>query len=468
LGTFPDNPINIARYYVTVRDSNGCIDTMEFVIRRPDCLKIVFENRTIACNPNDRTGGVTIKAFGGTPFPITTGTTVGQGYFILWNFELGGNGGNYSRDTIEGSRGRTISNQLGQRYSVAVVDAAGCVAHSFIDLGFLNPPVISDTTVNVQCGIPNSGAIRLEVQTSIPYRVTSYNWVATQGGIVPPSQAGNKDLINIPPGLYTVTVNAVDTSYGNTIGCPTTRSIRVEQETQGRVEIKPSRSLNFCLGDSVVLTADRPGDWTSFLWSSTAQPVQTTPSLTVRQTSTVFLKVRSSVTGCEAYDTVDIRVSPSTRPVITQVGNVLISSEGSSYVWRLGGNIIQGATGQVYTPLVTGAYTVTISNISDGCTAESEPYLFISSVEDKLIADQIKIYPNPTSTIFEVQFPIVRNYGVKADLYDAIGKLVGTETLKSDGQVMRAEFNVSGLAKGVYTLKVQDGTAIYSHRVLVK
>lgn len=65
-------------------------------------------------------------------------------------------------------------------------------------------------------------------------------------------------------------------------------------------------------------------------------------------------------------------------PVIIPNGNVLTSTLAVTYQWNLNGNAIPNATGQSWTAVQNGTYTVTVTD-SLGCFATSGPY-FITGV----------------------------------------------------------------------------------------
>ncbi|WP_400191263.1 T9SS type A sorting domain-containing protein [Hymenobacter sp. B81] len=76
------------------------------------------------------------------------------------------------------------------------------------------------------------------------------------------------------------------------------------------------------------------------------------------------------------------------------------------------------------------------------------------------LAAQVQVYPNPAHGRFQVQLPA----GVsELALYNALGQRVSTQAVRGP----QADVDVTGLATGVYTLRVQAGSTAISKRVVL-
>ena len=80
-----------------------------------------------------------------------------------------------------------------------------------------NPIVPTPTIVEVKCFGEDNGSINLSVSGGTP--PYTYSWTASNGGIIPPSQANNQDLFDLVAGSYSVAImdanNCIDNySYG--------------------------------------------------------------------------------------------------------------------------------------------------------------------------------------------------------------------------------------------------------------
>ncbi len=152
------------------------------------------------------------------------------------------------------------------------------------------------------------------------------------------------------------------------------------------------------------------------------------------------------------------------KPFIVDSGGYLYSSAPFGNQWYFNGQIMFGDTTRSIVPLRTGYYTVKVKT-APNCESEmSDPFYFVSSVDDD--EGGIAIYPNPTTGNLLVQVEkevIVENLLVK--------DLLGFELIKVDGREIlnNKTIDLSSLSSGTYyiVLKVA-GKEITKPIVLVK
>lgn len=78
----------------------------------------------------------------------------------------------------------------------------------------------------------------------------------------------------------------------------------------------------------------------------------------------------------------------------------------------------------------------------------------------------IKIYPNPTNDMFEVELPFINTKGISIEILDNQGKLVQSFTSKEQNSVFKN--SIKHLPKGVYQVKVSSDEHSFSMVKLVK
>jgi hypothetical protein len=71
----------------------------------------------------------------------------------------------------------------------------------------------------------------------------------------------------------------------------------------------------------------------------------------------------------------------------------------------------------------------------------------------------ITVYPNPTKDVFNLETSITQG---AVTIFDPLGREVLTETIRGH----RATFDLSGQPKGVYLIRVSDGSTASTHRVI--
>ncbi|MDP5041971.1 MAG: T9SS type A sorting domain-containing protein [Crocinitomicaceae bacterium] len=140
--------------------------------------------------------------------------------------------------------------------------------------------------------------------------------------------------------------------------------------------IAASGATTLCAGATVVLTASPAS---SYLWSNGAN----TQSITVNAAGSYGLSVTAN--GCSASATpAVVTMAPSPNAVITNIGSTTFCAGSSvvlngptpptgstfSYVWRLNGTPISGATAPTYTASAAGNYSLVLTN-NQGCTSTS-------------------------------------------------------------------------------------------------
>jgi gliding motility-associated-like protein len=117
------------------------------------------------------------------------------------------------------------------------------------------------------------------------------------------------------------------------------------------------RDTSICQGNSVTLNATTSGTTVTYLWSTGA----VTPSISVNQTGTYFVKVTSD--GCSASDTIKITIL--TPPTAFSIGkdttycgsfSRVLSTGNATTVWST------GVTASQITVTQEGTYTATITN----------------------------------------------------------------------------------------------------------
>jgi len=169
-------------------------------------------------------------------------------------------------------------------------------------------------------------------------------------------------------GNYTVTV-------ADNNGCTgTSAEIDVTVNPSPKPELTVTGNVNFCAGDSVVVTA--PAGYASYTWTSTAGNTYATErTIVIKSTDTVVCQV-VDIFGCSgASASVGVKTPPVVKPVVTAVGSTTFCTGGSvklvandgfnSYVWSNGSN------GKEVTVTEPGDYYVTVIDNATKCPVAS-------------------------------------------------------------------------------------------------
>ena len=140
--------------------------------------------------------------------------------------------------------------------------------------------------------------------------------------------------------------------------------------------------------------------------------------------------------------------------MISANGADLVSSNGPAYQWYLNGNVIGGATDQQWTALVSGSYTVEVTD-ANGCSAISAPEDVLISGIDDVRTDGFALWPTLTHGMLTIRVPALGSGDVRIRIFDAGGRAIADRT---DSYAHINEFTLEqNIPAGVYNVLVEHG-----------
>ncbi len=140
-------------------------------------------------------------------------------------------------------------------------------------------------------------------------------------------------------------------------------------------------------------------------------------------------------------------------------GTATAAATGATYQWIncADNQPVQGATNASFTPTATGNYAVVVTVGSCSDTSDCQEVI-PTSVSDKDLAGEVRIYPNPVSSQVYIQAPFVVNV--------TISTMDGRVVLTHENVRM---LDVSMLSEGIYLLRATDASgAVIRTEKLVK
>jgi hypothetical protein len=331
-----------AVYTVTVTDANGCTDT-ESQLVKVNFLPNIGVNNAAICPGQSATltasGGVSYVWSPATGLSATTGTTV------------------------------TASPATSTVYSVTGTGANGCTnsATAAVIVNALPTATITPATSTTFC---QGGSVVLNANTGTGLTYQWFNNASAISGATSASYTANAS------GSYTVTVTNASTCSSTSTGTVVTvNALPV-------ATITPATATTFCQGGSVVLNANT-GTGLSYQWrlngtnitgaTTSSYSANASGSYTVVVTNTSTCSSTSTATVVTVNALPTSTITPATATTFCQGGSVVLNANtgtGLTYLWRLNGNPISGATSSSYTANSSGSYTVVVTNAST-CSSTS-------------------------------------------------------------------------------------------------
>ena len=323
---------------------NGCADSTTQNITVMPALVANATKTNVQCF-GLANGSATAAATGGT-----------APYAFLWYNQTA---------TLIGS-GASIGSLNTGRYYLVATDATGCVAKDSFNINQPLPLTITHTITQPTCASFTNGSIL----------------IAHNGGTGPftylwSNLSTNKNQSNLAPGTYTLTVT-------DARGCTANDTSVLAAPLLPPLSISAATATTFCTGGSVQLSVQT--GYTSYQWTLNGVNIPGATLSTYTATATGSYAAIGTLNGCtNTTASQTVTVLPALAPPTVGLsglsaicpGNTLTLNAGSgyaSYLWKLNGTAIAGATSQTLAVSTAGSYTVTVT-AGAGCTATSAPVL---------------------------------------------------------------------------------------------
>ncbi|MDO7848805.1 T9SS type A sorting domain-containing protein [Hymenobacter sp. M29] len=277
------------------------------------------------------------------------------------------------------------------------------------------------------------------------------------------------------PGTYTVT-NTVAASGG----CAATTAT-----TSVTITAAPAATFSYatsagCVGSTAAVTPTLGTGASAGTFSSTTGLTinATTGAITLSSSTAGTYTVTNTVAaagGCAAATattTFTVNPRPAT-PTISVAYNgpttTLTSSATTGNQWYLGINPVTGATGQTLVltglPSQLGSYTVTTTN-ANGCVSLPSAPLVVTSAKNSIAGSSLRVYPNPTPT-GQVTLELSGFRAVtQLSVLDALGRVIASEVLPANNGTTTHALDLSGVATGVYLLRLSNADGVETRRLV--
>lgn len=255
-----------------------------------------------------------------------------------------------------GETARCIVARTSGQYSCIVTNSNGCSNSSTV----VTLNVLTGPQPTIALGGPTTFCEGGSVVLTAPAGFGAYRWSTGET---------TQSITATKSGDYTVTVADANGCTG------TSAEVAVTVNPTPKPELVVTGNVNFCAGDSVVISA--PAGYASYSWVGqlAGGSYGTGRTIVVKATDTVYCQV-VDIFGCTGVsNTVGVKTPPVVKPVVTAVGSTTFCNGGSvklvandgfnSYVWS------NGANGKEVTVTEAGNYYVTVIDKATNCPVAS-------------------------------------------------------------------------------------------------
>lgn len=320
--------------------------------------------------------------------------------------------------------------------SYAVVSTAGCVTEVNAPITVLAAPVvapITGTVTNVCAGLT----------FNLSSATTGGTWTSSNIAVATVDASGVVTGIGFGSAYisYSLTNSAgctTSATYGVSIGNPMPTSVAL-----------PLGSATLCGGNPVNLSVSSAGTGLTYQWAVGGSNISGATDMNyVAGTPGSYTATIGNGTCFITLPSINVILPPNPVILYDTVADVLYTGSFAAYQWYLNATELTGQT-KYSTPRTSGGdYTVIVTD-GNGCSDTSAVYTYIApgvnGVRTVVNASDIKIYPNPASSVIYI---------------DAPGKVFIT-VMSADGKMLMAQkeavsINVGQLADGVYMIMVYD------------
>ncbi len=304
------------------------------------------------------------------------------------------------------------------------------------------------------------------VKIYMTFSLSAFGQTIEQGGEVTSLISQLESLTGQSLGLDMVYISRVINPNSS---CPN-RDTNADEVSSGTVcppfsvEIKGNPTI--CSGQSTTLTAT-PKYETGTVTYAWSPGNQTTAAIIVSSPGTYSVVVTDQNGTATSSVTVGTGTSPTASftttksgPVVT-VTNSSSTGGGTTYSWNYGDNTpaVSGQNPPAHTYAANGSYNI-ILTVTNNCGTAKDTQtvtitgVFVTSIEYDLSFD---VFPNPSNGTASIRLT-AENSDTHYELriFDLSGKNIYSERLLAAGGKVEKQLDLSGLAKGVYTLRIDS------------
>jgi len=376
------------------------------------------------------------------------------------------------------------------------------------DPGKLNIPlgIAFDSQENIIIGSLNTGSVEVfNVEQNLPSSnisnsdavicpgestdiyinftgIAPWSFTYTVNGINPVTISSDEAIYILSvnePGIYEIT----ELSDAENTGTCFTGSAVISENEQSPSILISSEETEICTGESTDINFELFGSapWTFTYTLNGESPVEITTynSLHTIQVDEagIYEVIYLSDAFCTSTDIsegVSINVFDESiaefnyESTDLDVAFINISQNAESYAWDFGDGFFSIESDPIHTYLLNGIYTVILSASNSIC-GENLSFQIIDlsfvTIDESLTSETIRLYPNPTSGIFSIEFFNVESSEIEIEIISLTGRTVFTKKFSPNSG--KEEINLKSCPAGLYSVLIKTENQIRTSKLIL-
>lgn len=494
-------------YFVTVTDTDDCSLVGEVTVEQPSALTVqLVEQNNIEC-AGQTSGSATVQANGGTSGYTYAWSNGGEGATQMdlsaGEYQITATDSNNCQTTfalvIIAAEDTTIPTVLTQNITLEIGTDALVIGADTLDNGSFDNCGLGALTISqstFDCDDLGENEVSLFV-TDINGNTNSATAVVTVIDMTNPVIECPTDYTVACDGTVTYIINATDNCEISTISFPagmasgdtfpigtTTVTIDAMDSSDNSAtcsfDVVVENVLGIAAtGTNVSCNGASDGDITFMATGGTPPYIFTIENGIPGQLSAgVYDILLTDASGCTSSIQVEIT---EPMPIVIEIDQV-VNEENTAGNGAIVVDISGGVEGYIYSwtgpdtftsnqedlvNLSAGDYVLVVTD-ENGCEATTEVITVdrLTSIEAPNWAKNLRLFPNPTSTILTLELPAFMTSDLTVELLNVTGQTLQFVDTERNGNRLR--MNVSALPSGLYWVKVQLEGTIVVRKVVVE
>lgn len=319
------------------------------------------------------------------------------------------------------------------------------------------PNIVSHILANTKKVCENSTQVAFDNISDVDTGITGrYKWSSIQS-----SASDTENVYKFNPnmsGKYNIYLNVESSN-----GCVSADSVILVVDKQPSISWTWAPSV-ICKGDTIALSTFGslpPGMYDSiyytYLYNHSLLKVDTSAILLNVYDSGIYQVMSHNGTCLDSTGEHSINLVIPTKSSIAKIGDTLWANKGSNYNWFKNGIFISGANLQFYIPVVTGKYTVLVSD-SNQCGLMSDTQTVYTGINE-LTYKTWRVYPNPTNSVLNIECQL--NTPAEYNIYDLSGK-----SILQGNFIDHVQVNLQDLHSNIYVLRIILSDKVYYNKFI--